>query len=65
LQCSEEQLVDALTGRAQPVHGEMLALQLQRLQLIDQQIYPLKECNPDWTKETTDVYTYTMATRGP
>ena len=28
LQCTEEQLVDALTGRAQPVHGEMLALQL-------------------------------------
>jgi transposase len=38
LQCTEEQLVDALTGRAQPVHGEMLALQLQRLQLIDQQM---------------------------
>jgi transposase len=30
--------VDALTGRAQPVQGEMLALQLQRLQLIDQQM---------------------------
>jgi transposase len=38
LQCTEEQLVDALTGRAQPVHGEMLALQLERLQLIDQQM---------------------------
>ena len=38
LQCTEEQLVDALTGRAQPVHGAMLALQLQRLQLIDQQM---------------------------
>jgi len=24
LQCTEEQLVDARTGRAQPVHGEML-----------------------------------------
>ena len=23
--CTEEQLVDALTGRAQPMHGEMLA----------------------------------------
>jgi transposase len=41
LQCTEEQLVDALTGRAQPVHGEMLALQLQRLQLIDQQMAQL------------------------
>src|SRR6516225_3566568 len=38
LQCTEEQLVDALTGRVQPVHGEMLALQLERLQLIDQQM---------------------------
>ena len=35
LQCTEEPLVDALTGRAQPVHKEMLALPLQRLQLID------------------------------
>jgi len=38
LQCTEEQLVDALTGRVQPVHEAMLALQLQRLQLIDQQM---------------------------
>ena len=41
LQCTEEQLVDAWTGRAQPVHGAMLALQLQRLQLIDQQMAQL------------------------
>ena len=41
LQCTEEQLVDALTGRVQPVHGEMLALQLERLQLIDQQMAEL------------------------
>jgi transposase len=38
LQCTEEQLVDALTGRVQPVHGAMLALQLQRLRLIDEQM---------------------------
>jgi transposase len=41
LQCSEEQLVDALTGRVQPMHREMLALQLERLQLIDTQIAKL------------------------
>ena len=41
LQCTEEQLVDALTGRVQPLHREMLALQLQRLYLIDQQITQL------------------------
>src|ERR1700730_9163072 len=36
--CSEEQLVDALTGRAQPMHRQMLALQLERLQLMDGQL---------------------------
>jgi len=41
LKCSEEQLVDALTGRAQPMHRQMLALQLERLQLIDGQIAKL------------------------
>jgi len=41
LQCTEEQLVDALTGRVQPMQREMLRLQLERLQLIDQQIAEL------------------------
>jgi transposase len=41
LQCTEEQLVDALTGRVQPNHRAMLGLQLERLQLIDQQIAEL------------------------
>jgi len=41
LHCTEEQLVDALTGRVQGMHREMLALQLERLQLIDQQIAQL------------------------
>src|SRR5215813_5947962 len=36
LHCTEEQLVDALTGRVQPMHREMLALQLQRLQQMAQ-----------------------------
>jgi hypothetical protein len=38
LQCSEERLVDALTGSPQPMHRELLGLQLERLQLIDEQI---------------------------
>jgi len=41
LHCTEEPLVDALTGRVQPMHPGMLALQLQRLQLIDQQMAQL------------------------
>jgi len=41
LQCTEEELVDALTGRVQPMHRAMLGLQLERLQLIDRQIAEL------------------------
>jgi transposase len=41
LQCTEEQVVDALTGRVQGMQREMLALQLERLQLIDRQIAQL------------------------
>jgi transposase len=41
LNCSEEQLADALTGSPQPMHREMLGLQLERLQLIDTQIAKL------------------------
>jgi transposase len=41
LKCTEEQLVDALTGSSQPMHREMLALQLERLQLIDTHIAKL------------------------
>jgi transposase len=41
LQCTEEQVGDALTGRVQPLHREMLALQLEGLQLIDGQIAKL------------------------
>ena len=38
LRCSEEQLIDALTGNPQPMHRELLSLQLERLRLIDEQI---------------------------
>jgi transposase len=41
LKCTEEQLVDALTGNSQPMHREMLALQLEHLQLIDTQMEKL------------------------
>ena len=41
MQCTDEQLVDALTGRVQPMHRAMLGLQLERLQLIDGQIAKL------------------------
>lgn len=41
LKCTQEQLVDALTGDAQPMHQQLLALYLERLQLIDAQIESL------------------------
>ena len=41
LKCTEEQLVEALTGRSHPMHGQMLALQLERLRLLDEQIAKL------------------------
>jgi len=41
LRCSEEQLIDALTGSPQPMHRQLLSPQLQRPQLIDEQIAKL------------------------
>jgi transposase len=41
LKCSEEQLIEALTGRTHPVHAQMLTLQLERLRLLDEQITKL------------------------
>jgi transposase len=41
LKCTEEQLVEALTGRPHPMHRQMLALQLERLRLLDEQIAKL------------------------
>jgi transposase len=41
LKCSDEQLIEALTGSSQPMHRQMLALQLERLRLIDEQIATL------------------------
>jgi transposase len=41
LKCSEEQLIEALTGRTHPMHAQMLTLELERLQLLDEQIAKL------------------------
>ena len=39
--CSEEQLIEALTGTAHPAHAQMLMLQLEGLGLLDEQITKL------------------------
>lgn len=65
LQCTEEQLVDALTGRAQPVPREMLALQLSSLledqqstrasTLLVEQTWLLRYCTIDFLSPTRQV----------
>src|ERR1700737_3265906 len=41
LKCTEEQLIEALTGESHPMHRQMLALELERLRLLDEQIAKL------------------------
>ncbi len=41
LKCTEERLIDALTGRVEPMHQQLLKLHLERLELVDQQIEKL------------------------
>jgi transposase len=41
LRCTEEQLIDALSGNPQPEHRKLLALHLERHQLLSQQIEEL------------------------
>ncbi len=43
LQCTEEKLRDALTGRATPNQQQVLKLHLQRLKLVDEQIAELNQ----------------------
>lgn len=38
LRCSQEQLADALKGHLEPIHRHILALFLERLELLDKQI---------------------------
>lgn len=43
LQCSEQELIDALQGSPEPIHLEVLKLFLERLELLDKQIQSLDE----------------------
>jgi len=45
LKCTEEQLVEALIGRSHPLHRKMLAFELERLRLLDEQIAKLNSLN--------------------
>jgi transposase len=51
LHCSEEQLVDALSGTFQPMHQRLLTLYLDRLQLLDKQIAELNGATAEAMRE--------------
>jgi transposase len=38
LRCTRERLIEAVTGRSHPTHRQMLALQLERLRLLEEQL---------------------------
>jgi len=43
LKCTQEELKDALTGKVETVHRELLKLYMERLHLLDQQIEKLEQ----------------------
>jgi transposase len=55
LKCTKEQLVEAVTGRSQPMHRQMLALQLERQQLLDEQIAKLNSLVAEAMKPHQDA----------
>ncbi len=55
LKCTEEQLVEALTGRSHPMHRHMLAPQLERLRMLDDQIAKLNNLIVQAMKAHQDV----------
>jgi transposase len=55
LKCSQEELVDALQGRPEPVHRELLKLYLERVQLLDNQIGQLDQMAAKALKQHEDA----------
>jgi transposase len=55
LRCSRQELADALTGAAEPIHVELLKLYLQRLELLDQQIDQLDQMMAAALKQHEDA----------
>ena len=55
LKCTEEQLVEASTGRSHPMHRHMLALQLNRLRMLGEQIAKLNSLIVQAMKPHQDV----------
>jgi len=55
LKCSAEQLQDALTGAAEPMHRQLLQLYLERLELIDAQMDRLDQMIAGALREHQDA----------
>lgn len=55
LHCSEEQLIDALTGQPEKMHLELLKLYLQRLRMIDEQLEKLNQLIAEAMKAHEEV----------
>lgn len=64
LKCTQEQLIDALTGNPQPVHRRLLALYLDRYDLIVQQMEELKRLTAEGLKEHQDAVVRLAAVPG-
>ena len=57
LQCSKQELADALNGSPEPTHRELLKLYLERLALLDQQIGKLDQMTATALKQHEDAVT--------
>jgi transposase len=55
LQCSKQELADALNGSPEPIHRELLKLYLERLELLDQQIGTLDQMMASVLKKHEDA----------
>lgn len=55
LQCTPAQLADALRGKPEPAHLALLKLQLERLQLLDEQIEKLSSLGAEAMKKHQDA----------
>jgi transposase len=64
LKCTEEQLIDALSGNSQPLHRHMLALYLDRYDVIVQQMDKLNGLIAEALKEHQDAVVRLAAVPG-
>jgi transposase len=57
LKCSKEELADALNGRPEPMHRQILKLYLERLDVLDQHIWKLDQMAAQALKQHEDAVT--------